>query len=143
MADDISSLIKDFKALRKKVNKAMDPIIKEIAVVSLKNIIKDTTKGKDVNGNRFQAYSKATIAIKGSSNVNLRHSGRMLKNLKARKKRNAKYIVGFSNGSEEQKALGHQLGTRKLPKREFIGISKRSRQTIAKIIKKRMKKLDL
>ena len=136
----VSSLKKSLNKKRKDLSK-LDNDIKLIAKNTVKNIKANTKKGVDVHGRRFTAYTQSYKKQKGSSKVDLWLSGDMQKSLRVKKLRKNSYEVSFRGSLSNVKATAHNNGTKKLPKREFFGVSKRSRKDNRKIIGKRAKVL--
>jgi len=138
----IQDVIKSLEKMKKSSDKVVDKAIKTIAIDVYKDIQKKTATGKDVKGGRFTTYSKMTKKLKrNSSVVNLRDSGDMLNDFKVRRKGKGTYQLGFSNSELRKRGQDHQNGTKKLPKRKWVGISKKSRQAMNKTLVSAVKKL--
>lgn len=133
LKSDLSKLINNVKRSKKRLNN-LDNEIKKIANEVKSNIIRDTASGIDVKGRAFTPYSKKYAREKGSSKVNLRLKGDMLNSMRIRRLRKNKYELSFSGNLENIKASVHNKGINKMPKREFFGISKKSKSVIKKLI---------
>lgn len=109
-------------------------------------------KGKDVSGRPFKPYSKGYILARRKrkndpSNqdttpknfVDLNFTGRMFSALTFTT-RPSRGIVFFRSAEQTKKALIHNEGKGKMPKREFFGISKQEQNKINAIIRKNIKK---
>lgn len=124
--------IEDFLTSRK----PMEKIVKAIA-----DTIDDrTSKGKDYLNRKFEPYSEAYKKRKGSSQVDLRLSGKMLDAMKTKvisAKEGKVYIEARSYGGKTKAktdmiAQIHTTGTGKQPRREFMNISKSMERKIIK-----------
>jgi hypothetical protein len=115
----------------------------------VERIVERTSQGKDVDGNRFPAYSPKykesldfKIAGKGNT-VDLQLSGDMLASLKVLKHTRNWIEVGFDKNSDENaRADGNIRGTygQKTPipgkARNFLGISDEDLLKLVKYVKK-------
>lgn len=105
-------------------------------------IQKRTKRGKDKNGRSFKPYTPAYIKKKGSSNVNLTQSGKMLKSVTKQSWSKKCRIYVKALGRSKQKidtynlAVVHDFGTRKMPKREFMGLMKSEIKKLKALCKK-------
>ena len=88
---------------------------------------KRTVSGKDIKGSSFKSYSPAYASKKGSL-VDLSKSGKMLKAIS--KKAWAKRCRIYVKATKRKGKIGnfnlavvHNFGTRKMPKREFMGLT--------------------
>jgi len=139
----IKQLTNELKKLENKLNKELEKTVKESSKKIRNEIVKDTLTGKDVKGTPFHPYSPNYAKLKHKTKVNLKDTGDMLDDFKSRKISKYRYFVGFSKLHNALKASGHQQGQKrnKLPVRQFLGVSKKHRRIIDKIIKRRLKKL--
>ena len=116
-----------------------------IAERIIERIIKRTKSGKDVDGDKFAAYSKAykkslDFKIAGkSSKVNLTLSDEMLNSIEHLSDQYNSVTVGIPADDKRNngKAEGNQKGTygnkrQVAPKREFLGLSNGELQAILK-----------
>ena len=91
-------------------------------------IRKRTASGKDMKGSSFKSYTSAYAKKKGSPLVNLSKSGKMLKaiNKEAWTKRCRIYVKATKRKEKIDNfnlAVVHNFSTRKMPKREFMGLT--------------------
>ena len=115
------------------INKSLN----NIALAIRKQILDNTRKGVDMDGNPFKEYSesylnaKADYQSKGkvtaakmvrASVVNMRLSGVMLRSISVRKVANG-YEIFFADKSRAFIAYAHQTGKGNLPERKFFGVS--------------------
>jgi len=120
MLQDIERFISSTKPMKEITDDAID-------------IIKDKTEsGLDYMHRRFEPYSSAYAKKKGRSKVNLRVTGQMLGSI-VRKIINAYHGRIFIRGRRAVVGAVHNKGTRKMPQREFMNLSK---SAIAKLAKK-------
>jgi len=103
-----------------------------------------TTKGRDRRGRPFRPYSKKTAELRRkrgrqTDHVDLTDKGHMLAAMTVKPLGRGRAEVTFANATEARKAAGHQFGKRRLPKREFFGLSAADRQALAAMIKRRRK----
>jgi len=104
-------------------------------------IQKRTKQGKDKDGHKFKPYTAVYIKEKGSSNVNLTKSGKMLKAIskQAWAKKCRIYVKGTARKQKIDNfnlAVVHDFGTRKMPKREFMGLMKAETKKLKAFCKK-------
>lgn len=88
-----------------------------------------TRQGKSRTGARFKPYTAAYAAQKGVGrrSVDLKDTGAMQRALKVQKATSRSIQVGVT-GRQGRKAAGHQQGTGRLPKREWLGMSREDRR---------------
>ena len=108
---------------------------------AIDTIQKRTIKGKDKGNRKFKAYAPGYIKIKGSSNVNLTKTGKMLKAISKQvwAKKCRIYIKGTKRKEKINNfnlAIVHNFGTRKMPKREFMGLTKSEIKKLKEFCKK-------
>ena len=103
------------------------------------NVINSRTlDGNDLNGNKFEKYSKDYAKAKGVSRsaVDLFLEGDMLDNIGRRtSKENAGTVfIQMKKGKQTKKGFNHHTGDT-LPQREFFGITESEAESIAVQIK--------
>ena len=103
-------------------------------------IRKRTTAGKDVNGKKFQKYTKKYAKRKGTSFVDLELKGDMLNRIAFKAFVRKCRIFINSTGELLKKAIVHNNGGRSgrgtgfaMPKREFMGVEKERDEVIKPI----------
>ena len=154
---DVKDNSKFFKQqLKKKSEKIKSAIQRALAEASAFQVsaIRDRTeqKGKDVKGRPFKPYSKGYIQARRKrfndpSNqdttpknfVDLNFTGKMFSALTFTT-RPSRGIVFFRSAEQTKKALIHNEGKGRMPKREFFGISSQEQKKINAIIIKNIKK---
>jgi len=154
---DVKDNSKFFKQqLKKKSEKIKSAIQRALAEASAFQVsaIRDRTeqKGKDVYGRPFKPYSKGYILARRKrfndpSNqdttpknfVDLNFTGKMFSALTFTT-RPSRGIVFFRSAEQTKKALIHNEGKGRMPKREFFGISSQEQKKINAIIIKNIKK---
>jgi len=154
---DVKDNSKFFKQqLKKKSEKIKSAIQRALAEASAFQVsaIRDRTeqKGKDVSGRPFKPYSKGYILARRKrfndpSNqdttpknfVDLNFTGKMFSSLTFTT-RPSRGIVFFRSAEQTKKALIHNEGKGRMPKREFFGISSQEQKKINAIIGKSIKK---
>jgi phage gpG-like protein len=149
--------MRDFKSLIRKGDKK---IFQEVGKVGVDIIKKRTAKSKDVDGKKFIKYSEAYAAKKGSSHVDLRVSGKMLRalNFQAFAKKVRFYVKKNKRKGKLNSfnlAVVHNFGARiihggkaypqkkgkkylpvaKMPKREFMGFMRNEEKKLFKMIR--------
>lgn len=107
---------------------------------AMRMIKKRTISGKDRHGRRFRPYAQATVQDRKergrqTAHVDLVDKGHMLAAMIVRRRGKNSAEITFANAQEMEKALGHQKGVGRLPKREFFGLGKEERKAIAKVIR--------
>jgi hypothetical protein len=96
--------------------------------LAVDKIVERTSSGKDVNGGKFEKYSKAYAEKKGVSrgSVDLILEGTMLSSFEESQGRQKGLVkIKMEEGVETKKAYNHCTGDT-LPKRDFFGITKES-----------------
>jgi len=154
---DIKDNSRFFKqALKIKSDKVKSAIQRALGEASAYQVsaIRDRTeqKGKDVHGRPFTPYSKNYIQAKRKrfndpSNrdttpknfVDLNFTGKMFSSL-GFTVRPSRGVVFFRSAEQTKKALIHNEGKGRMPKREFFGISTIEQNKINAIIGKSIKK---
>lgn len=124
---------------------------REFGLRVIEAIVDRTQSGKDKNGSRFAAYSKAykeslQFQLYGKDNgVNLTLSGEMLSNMGVVKTTTTTVSINFLSSGQGEKAHGHINGTRskkgkkQLPQRDFFGLPEEQQ---AKIMKDLLKEFN-
>ena len=154
---DIKDNSKFFKQVLKnkseKIQRSIQLALGEASAFQV-SAIRDRTeqRGKDVNDRPFKPYSKGYIQAKRKrfndpSNqdttpknfVDLNFTGRMFSALTFTT-RPSRGIVFFRSAEQTKKALIHNEGKGRMPKREFFGISAQEQNKINAIIIKNIKK---
>lgn len=99
-------------------------VLEEVAD-AIREIVRRTESGRDINGRRFVRYTKEyrkfKIRTTGSGQVNLRLSGQMLDSITSKVEVRSTVIVWsifFSNREAEQKAIWNSV------RRPFFGVSR-------------------
>ena len=154
---DVKDNSRFFKqALKIKSSKIKSAIQKALGEASAFQVsaIRERTeqRGKDVYGRPFQPYSMSYIQAKRKrgndpSNrdttpktfVDLNFTGKMFSSL-GFITRPSKGVVFFRSAQQSKKAMIHNEGLGRMPKREFFGISKIEQKKINAIIGKSIKK---
>lgn len=120
----------------------------ELADLVIEHIVERTQNGKDKNGKKFPAYSKAYVesldfknAGKSKNVVDLQLSGDMLAALELIRADRGKLVIGYKRGSEENgKAEGNILGSYggepdKKKARDFLGLERaKLKELIAAVV---------
>lgn len=140
------------KVVAERIEK-IPPVLKDALIVERGRMIERTKGGKDINGNRFKAYSRKNpgknwrdVRIANDKQVavvDLTFDGDMLNpnGMSIEIIRNgSKFLatISFSDAKQARKATGHQtgqLGTVKFEPRRFFGFSQPQRRTIASKIR--------
>ena len=139
--DEITPTINKLNSELKKIDKYLFKI-----TASFRNqIIKRTRKGIDVNKHKFPKYSQSYMEYRkehhrSASPVTLTYRGLMLNNMQVRKIRNGAEIY-FTSIREENKALKHNEGKGRLPKREFFGFDKDQEKAVEKYVGNKIMKV--
>lgn len=133
--DGIEELDRAIDKLVAGIKRTPANIVKVLSTVR-NQMVFDTTSGIDVNGNSFKAYSLGYKTFRQensrqASPVSLTWTGDMLM---------AMAVFNISNGGEikfkstraNDKAVWHNEGKGKLPKREFFGLNKHNLDYIEK-----------
>ena len=136
------------------IRKGDEEIMAVLGKVSIYYIIERTAKGKDIEGQRFEPYSKKYSERKGSSKVDLKVSGKMIQAIKkqAASKKVRIYVKNSTRGmklSSYNLAVVHNFGANTgkayIPKREFMGLTAKEiklvRQTLEKLLRSRISKI--
>ena len=89
-----------------------------------------TRSGRDIEHKPFVSY-KSKDGKKGD----LCSSGRMLDSIEAGVVSDTEAIVGIFDPVERRKAIAHQLGLGKLPRRRFFGLSDKDTGTLGTIVR--------
>ena len=111
--------------------------LKDMALAIRKQILDNTKKGVDVEGNDFDAYSEAYLKAKADymskgkgtpingnpSTVNLMLTGVMLRSMAVTRLNTSTYVIYFSDKNRALVAYAHQTGKGRLPVRKFFGVS--------------------
>jgi len=113
----------------------------------IQNSIQDRTeKGKDVKGRLFEPYSeysKKKRQGKGlkTNRVDLYFRGEMMASMTNRIASDGKSAtIFFSSQTEANKAVGHNEGVGKLPKRRFFAVSPKQEKQAVKVFEKEVGK---
>lgn len=113
------------------VNISNEAVRQKIGQVIIDRILTRAESGKDVNGKKFKAYSKAykqsddfKAFDKESNKVNLRLTGDMLDTMDITDTTRNTVTISWEDSEEGQKALGHIKGGGNLPVRDFFGLNK-------------------
>jgi len=120
----------------------------EQAGVQLKEIILERTdRGLDFNKRRFTPYSQAYSEEKGKTVVNLQDTNDMLQSIDSKLKNKNQVQLFFREQTQAKKALFHQKGLGKLPKRTFFKFNLKTekiiRRSFEQFIKKEIKRLKI
>ncbi len=151
--DNSKSFKKALRIKTEKMKKAIQKGLGEASAFQVSAIrYRTEQKGKDVHGRPFKPYSKGYIQAKRKrfndpSNrdttpknfVDLNFTGRMFSSLSFTT-RPSRGIVFFKSAQQSKKAVIHNEGLGRMPKREFFGISKIEQKKINAIIGKNIKK---
>jgi len=110
-------------------------------------IIRRTSSGLDFQRKRFIPYSEAYSKLKNKTRVDLQDTNKMLQNIATKTISKNRVSVYFRSQYEAEKALYHQTGTGKLPKRKFFGFDAKLKKVIqknfAKYIEKQIRGLNI
>lgn len=103
--------------------------LQELGDWALWTIQRRTRKGKDVDGKDFTPYNDATKADRAArgrttSRVTLEDTGKMMSNMTAGVEGD-KAVVFFSSANEGRKAHFINEGTKNMPRRQFMKLSRR------------------
>ena len=90
-----------------------------------------------IKSEAFRAYGK------DPDTVNLKLSGSMRADISVVDTYTTGVIIGFIDPEQEQKALGHIRGRRKLPKRDFWGLPKQEEEKLMKEVIREFKDNNL
>ena len=111
---------------------------------AIEAILERTNKGKDVKGNTFQKYSDAykqsddfQIFGKTARPVNLKLSGEMQASIIVLPSAGTTVKIGITGDLQNAKARRHNFGLKKMPRREFWGLSIDDQEKILKDIFRR------
>lgn len=122
------------------------PEVKDaIAQALIDRIVQRTESGKDVEGNKFDSYSKeykdstAFKAFGKTNKVNLTQTGDMLGLLNVIEDKGNSIKIGWDDTTENAKAYNHQTGDT-VKKRQFFGITAEEIKTISAEFKPDLKK---
>lgn len=118
----------------------MKILLMEAASLAKFGILKRTAKGQDVNLKYFSSYAPYAPMTyffrqkKGrpTNKVDLFFTGRMLGSLTI--KATPRWARLYFPPSEAKKAIGHQEGIGRLPKREFFGLTAPDVRMISKLV---------
>ena len=123
----------------------------------VRSVVTRTRGGRDIKGRFFKGYAPSIVgrAKSGgggtySGHVNLDDTGHMLGALRGRVTSRKKAVIEFADQEAAQKAVWHQKGTRRatggktkkgrartsrrMPRREFLGVSKQVRKKVRGIL---------
>lgn len=83
----------------------LDAKIDVIAQECIDIILARTAEGKDVTGAKFKPYSKITVAKKGTKDVTLKDTGKLLNSLDYQKKTDTSFTISFNGVSYAKKVM--------------------------------------
>lgn len=114
---------------REPTEKEKDSFIAE----AIEHINQRTLSGKDLEGSKFQRYSKEYAEKKGVTrdSVDLFLKGDMLDSIEPVEKTKNTVTFGILGSTEALKSYNHNTGDT-LPKREFFGITRKEAEAIIK-----------
>ena len=132
-ANFATTLKRSTRFIRNNHVKALDAA----ALSAIEMIDNRTTKGFDVNGNRFKRYSKkyADYRVEKGRNpypVDLQFTGRMLNSMRSKKVNYFSRLVFFRGSENNKKAAMNNES------REFFGLNRKEQSRVADIYFKRL-----
>lgn len=101
------------------------------AKVARQDIIDRTLQGRSVSGAPFRRYAPG---YDKPSPVNLKQSGDMQRALQPVQVTRNSFRLGFTDPKMAERAGFHQKGTKKMPRRRWLGMSARGKQRIVKMV---------
>ena len=126
---------------RNLIKRGKKEIWKELGDEAIDIIKSRTAKGKDIKGKKFKAYTPIYAKKKGSSIVNLKKSGKMLKAIN-KQTWSRKCRIFVKSTARKQKidnynlTIVHNFGTRKMPKREYMGLIRKEVKKLKELCKR-------
>ena len=102
-------------------------------------VLERTKQQKDVDNNKFADYSAKYAAFKASKGhtggVNLFDSGNMLASMTVSSNKKSAKLFSADEG-EAKKAFKHNNGFKRMPKRQFFGMSKQDEVVLVSMAKR-------
>lgn len=134
------------KSFNKRSDEIQEAIKRELLLIGSSfrsTLIHRVQRGLDINNNPFVKYSEAYKEYKRAKGrpvepVNLTFRFKMLRAIKVKNSGNS-FELFFNSALENDKALAHNFGKGRLPKRQFWGISKKEQDEIIEKIQKVVK----
>lgn len=127
----------DFSKMSEDLSRLLEDTFDRAIGDEVEELISRTQKGEDVNGVRFEAYSKAYAKKRAESGrgtrPDLTYTGNMLNSITHTVRRTGKMIIGtvfFNSSKEALKAQGNMRN------REFFGFSEEQIQNIKEAIRR-------
>lgn len=109
------------------IERSLPEAKRQAAELTVSLIRSRTARGVGVNERQFEPYSEDYARRKGRSRpVTLGSLPGSLKVIK----RGRDYSVGFTDPEQQKKARFHVTGTRKMPRRDFMGLTTREARRV-------------
>lgn len=117
-------------------------LMKRLSLQAITEVFENSVeKGQDKFGKSFRPYSRNYVKIKKkrggrffSGHVNLFDKGHMMGNLTNVVQSSSQAFLHFPKIKERLKAAGHIKGSRTLPKRDFLGLTKKGEKALLSIV---------
>jgi len=135
-------VVRDLDSLSSDIHDVVGKETLKAALLASTEIKKRTLSGRDVGGRAFKRYAQSTLKRKQgrggrffSGNVDLNDTGKMMAAMQARKTGPLAAKVFFVSKKQRDKAIAHNTGSGRLPKRNFFGLSSKEKKEINTLFK--------